>query len=90
MLYLRFFLRSIFQLPSHRTHQELRAALRVSVQLFVQVDQAQVDVVQLSLQALVLLVVALKFSLVAQTLWFIHNGRKHTLDGKKGTLLSSE
>lgn len=65
------------------SHQELRAALMVSVQLFVQLNQPQVDVVQLSLKALVLLVVALKFSLVAQALLFINDGRKHTLEGKK-------
>lgn len=68
---------------SRHTHQELRTTLRVSVQLLVQGNQVQVDVVQLGLQALVLMVVALKLSFVAQTRLFIHNGRKHTLDGKK-------
>lgn len=73
---------------SRHTHQELRTTLRVSVQLLVQGNQAQVDVVQLGLQALVLLVVTLKISFVAQTRLFIHNGGKHTLDGgKKGKVI---
>ena len=62
------------------THQELWAALRVLVQLPVQVSQVLVDAVELRLQALVLLVFLVKLPFVHQTLLFIHNGGKQTAD----------
>lgn len=61
-------------------HQELRAPLRVCVHLCVQLSQLLVYALQLRLQTFVLLVILVKFPLVVQTLFLIHNGRKATVD----------
>lgn len=60
------------------THQELWAAIRVLVQLSVQVSQVLVYAVQFSLFALVLFVIPVELLFVGQTLLLIHDGGKQT------------
>lgn len=77
----------MFSLAYGLTHQELWAALRVLLQLSVQVNQVLVYGVQLSLQVLVLFVISIKFPFVVQTLLLIHNRRKQTVDERRTELV---
>lgn len=68
-------------LISKTTHQELWAALRQPVQVSLHVNQVLVYAIQVHLQLLVLQVVPVKLSFVAQTLVFINDGWKQTAEG---------
>lgn len=62
------------------TRQELLASLLKAIELFVHFSQAQVDVVELRLEALVIHEVAFELALVFHPLAFVQNWRELTIE----------